>query len=53
MRGVGTDEPWIVEEMSKQLGDQAFAVHYRRPLKIEEVARMGQTTEVRQRLGRG
>ena len=53
MRGVGTEEPWVVEEMSAQLGDGAFAVHYRRPLRIDEVARMGQTAEVKERPGRG
>ena len=53
MRGVGTDEPWVVEEMSKQLGEMAFAVHYRRPLRVDEVARMGPTEEVKTRPGRG
>jgi hypothetical protein len=42
-RGVGTDEPWHVENMSRQLGDLAVAVHYRRPLRIDEVNRMAQT----------
>jgi hypothetical protein len=53
MRGVGTDEPWFVEEMTKELGNAAVAVHSRKPLKIEEVARMGQTEEVKARPGRG
>jgi hypothetical protein len=52
MRGVGTDEPWVTGEMSKQCGELAVAVHYRRPLRIDEVARMTQTEEVRARLGR-
>ena len=49
MRGVGTDEPWVVEEMSATIGERAVAVHYRRPLRIDEVARMAQTSEVRER----
>jgi hypothetical protein len=53
MRGVGTDDPWIVEEMSQQLGMSAVAVHYRRPLRVDEVAQMGQTPEVKLRPGRG
>lgn len=53
MRGIGTDEPWIVEEMSRRFGMSAVAVHYRKPLSIDEVARMGQTSEVKERPGRG
>ncbi len=52
MRGVGTTEPWVVEEMSARLGNRAVAVHYRRPLSIMEVARMGRTAEVIARPGR-
>ena len=52
MRGVGTDEPWVTEEMSNQIGDLAVAVHYRRPLRVDEVARMAPTDEVRERPGR-
>jgi hypothetical protein len=52
MRGVGTDELWVTEENSKVFGERAVAVHYRRPLRIDEVARMAQTEEVRARLGR-
>lgn len=52
MRGVGTDEPWVVEEMTAMLGERAVAVHYRRPLRIDEIARMGPTEEVRLRPGR-
>jgi hypothetical protein len=49
MRGVGTDEPWVIEEMTKQLGDRAVAVHYRRPLRIDEINRMAPTNAVRSR----
>lgn len=53
MRDVGTDEPWIVEEMSQRFGMSAVAVHYRKPLSTNEVAMMGRTTEVKVRPGRG
>jgi hypothetical protein len=46
LRGVGTDEPWIEETGS-------WAVHYRRPLRIDEVNRMAPTPEVLAREGRG
>jgi hypothetical protein len=46
MRGVGTDEPWVVEEHG------VIAVHYRKPLRIDEVARMAPTAEVLARPGR-
>jgi hypothetical protein len=52
MRGIGTDEPWIMEEMSAQFGMLAIAVHYRRPLRLDEVSRMAATPEVRSRPGR-
>jgi hypothetical protein len=52
MRGVGTAEPWVTEEMSKQWGMMASAVHYRRPLRFDEVARMAPTPDVRKREGR-
>jgi hypothetical protein len=52
MRGVGTTEEWFVEEMSKEIGDMAVAVHYRKPLRIDEVARMAPTPDVRARRGR-
>ena len=52
MRGVGTDEPWVVEEMSGVLGERAVAVHYRRPLRIDEVNQMAPTEEVIARPGR-
>lgn len=52
MRGIGTDEPWIMEEMSDQFGMLAIAVHYRRPLRIDAVSRMADTPDVRARPGR-
>ena len=52
MRGVGTDEEWVMEEMSAEFGMSACAVHYRRPLRIDEIARMAPTPEVRDRPGR-
>jgi hypothetical protein len=52
MRGVGTDEEWVTEEMSAEFGEGACAVHYRRPLRIDEIARMAPTEEVRARQGR-
>jgi hypothetical protein len=53
MRNVGTDEPWVVEEMSKMLGEMAIAVHYRRPLRIDEINRMALTDAVKSSPGRG
>jgi len=52
MRGVGTNEEWVTEEMSAQMGMLACAVHYRRPLRIDEIVRMAPTPEVRARAGR-
>lgn len=52
MRGVGTDEEWVTEEMSKDFGLLAVAVHYRRPLRIDEIARMAPTPDVKAREGR-
>jgi hypothetical protein len=52
MRGVGTDELWVTEEMSAEIGERAVAVHYRKPLRVDEVARMAPTPEVRERPGR-
>lgn len=45
MRGVGTDEPWVEELMP-------HTIQYRRPLRMEEVAQLAQTPEVRERPGR-
>lgn len=52
MRGIGTSEPWVIEEMSAMFGMAAIAVHYRRPLSIMEVARMGRSAETLLRPGR-
>ena len=53
MRGVGTQEPWFAEEMTAELGDAAAAVHWRKPLRLDEVARLAPTPEVRERRRRG
>ncbi len=53
MRNVGTDEPWVIEDMSDRLGLMAVAVHYRKPLRIDEINRMAPTNAVRSRPGRG
>lgn len=52
MRGLGTDEAFIVEDMAGMLGDRAISVHWRKPLRIDEVNRMAPTTEVVARPGR-
>lgn len=52
MRGLGTDEPWIMEEMTGVLGEHAVSVHWRKPLRIDEVARMAPTEDVKARPGR-
>ena len=52
MRGLGTDEAYIMEEMTAFLGERAVSVHWRKPLRIDEVARMAPTQEVRERPGR-
>lgn len=52
MRGIGTSEPWVTEEMSAMFGMAAISVHYRRPLSIMEVAKLGRTTETLLRPGR-
>jgi hypothetical protein len=53
MRGVGNDEPWVVEDMTQMFGELAFAGHYRRPLRIDEINRMASTDAVKARPGRG
>jgi hypothetical protein len=53
MRGAGTGEPWVMEEMSREIGELAISVHWRKPLSLEEVARMAPTPEVKAREGRG
>lgn len=52
MRGLGTDEAYIMEEMTAFLSERAVSVHWRKPLRIDEVARMAPTQEVRERPGR-
>jgi hypothetical protein len=36
MRGVGTDEAWVIEQ-------GVVSMHYRKPLRIDEIARMRQS----------
>lgn len=52
MRGLGTDEEYIMEEMTMMLGERAVSVHWRKPLRIDEIPRMAATREVRERPGR-
>lgn len=52
MRGLGTDEPFIREDMTALLGNAAVSVHWRKPLRIDEIPRMARTQEVLQRPGR-
>ena len=49
MHGLGTDEPWHMEHMGDVAGLRAIAVHFRRPLRIDEVNQMAPTEEVRAR----
>jgi hypothetical protein len=60
MRGAGTDEPWILDDVSKvdalmrqDTGRLSVAAHWRKPLSVDEVARMAPTPEVLERKGRG
>jgi hypothetical protein len=50
--GLGTEEPWFTEEMTSELGAAAVAVHWRKPLRVDEINRLAPTPEVRQRQGR-
>ena len=52
MRGIGTDEPFIQEDMVDMMCDRAVSVHWRKPLRIDEVAQLLPTMEVKQRPGR-
>jgi hypothetical protein len=52
MRGIGSEEPWFMEEMTDDIGERAVAVHWRKPLRIDEVNRLAPTPEVRKRQGR-
>lgn len=45
MHRLGTDEPWVVER-------GYIGMHYRRPLRVDEVAMLAPTPEVRARPGR-
>lgn len=47
MRGVGTDEALIPEDYPTRV-----TLQWRKPLRIDEVARMAPTQEVRERRGR-
>jgi hypothetical protein len=60
MRGAGTDEPWFTDDplevhdhMIRTWGIPSSAIHWRKPLRIDEVARMAPTPEVKEREGRG
>lgn len=52
MQGSGTVEPWFSEEMTREIGERAVAVHWRKPLRIDEVNQLAPTAEVRERPGR-
>ena len=52
MFGLGTDEPYVMEEMSKEFGLRAVSAHWRKPLRIEEINLMAPTPEVKARQGR-
>lgn len=52
MRELGTDEDYIFEDMTAVIGDRAISVHWRKPLRIDEIARMAPTSEVVSRPGR-
>jgi hypothetical protein len=45
MRGVGTDEKLITEK-------GGVCMHYRKPLRLDEIAQMAPVPEVRERKGR-
>jgi hypothetical protein len=55
MRGVGTDEPYASENLAAlaaATGITPASMQWRKPLRIDEVARMAPTPEVRERRGR-
>lgn len=52
-RGIGTQEPWYMEEMTREIGERAIAVHWRKPLRIDEVNNLAPTPDVLTRAGRG
>ena len=53
MFGIGTDEPWFLDDefLSSHLLE-AVAVHWRKPLRIDEVNQVAPTPEVIERQGR-
>lgn len=51
LRGLGTDEPLIYEDMTA-FNPRTIIATWRRPLRIEEINQMGDTPEVRARPGR-
>ena len=51
MHGLGTSEPWHTEHMGEVAGMRAIAMHFRRPLRIDEVNRLEPTPEVIARPG--
>ena len=56
MRGAGIDEPWFMDdprEIASSLGFASVSVHWRKPLRVDEVTRMAPTPEVKAREGRG
>ena len=52
MRGLGTDEPFLEEDQMEAIGPHAVSAVWRRPLRIDEIARMAPTAAVRSRPGR-
>lgn len=52
MHGLGTEDPYVVEEMTAILGLRAVSVHWRKPLRMDEVAQLASTPEVQTRPGR-
>lgn len=55
MMGAGTGEPWYFEDPARfesETGRPMIAANWRKPLRIDEVARMGRTPEMLAREGR-
>jgi hypothetical protein len=50
-RGAGTDEPFIYEDMT-DINPATIIGTWRKPLRIDEIAQMEPTAEVRARPGR-
>lgn len=51
MRGIGTDEPYATTDPIEG-GFVMVAMHWRKPLRIDEINQMAPTPEVRERKGR-